>query len=353
MRKLGLTMGLAALLSLCIGCGQATVGLSPSIRDQAIVAKATDGAYRLHIGPDNAEAPILSAIKGAQKTIDLSVYLLSNERVIAALTEAAGRGIVTRVILERNPFNPETPDEPLQTNRDSATTLLKGGVRVGWSDPAFRFNHSKYMIVDGAEAFVSTGNFTNSGLTKNRDLIVQVHEPSDVKELVKIYEGDWTHVYHTTKDPNLVVSPYNSRTKLMGMIAKAKKSVRISMECFGDEYAIQDLIARSQKLDIQVLLAEPGRISSNADTAKKLMTGKVKVRYQIAPFLHAKTIQIDGQEVYIGSINLTKNSMDGNREIGLLVNDTTINSQMDALWKSDWSKAVEPSKYQPAPQENP
>ncbi len=350
-KQLALGLGLVALLSACLGCGQSFTNLSNPSANSAIEASKVTNAYTLFIGPEKAEAPVLELIKNATKSIDMSMYLLSNQSVIDALAAAAKRGIQVRLILDRNPFNPETPHEPLQTNQNAAKALIKEGVRVGWSDPAFRFNHSKYFLVDRSVALVSTANFTNHGLNMNRELLVSVKSPSDVAELVKTFNGDWIHQHYQTKDAQLVISPYNSRSKLLGLMQKAEKSIHLEVEVFSDELAIQTLLQlRAQKkIEIQVLLAEPGRVTDNALTAKTLMDGGISVKYLIAPFLHAKAFAIDEKEAYIGSINFTRNSMDGNREVGLILDDPAILAPLSALWSTDWSKAVEPGSYVPAP----
>jgi phosphatidylserine/phosphatidylglycerophosphate/cardiolipin synthase-like enzyme len=58
------------------------------------------------------------------------------------------------------------------------------------------------------------------------------------------------------------------------------------------------------------------------------------------PYVHAKAMLIDDTYLYIGSINFSDNSMDKNREIGIIV---TNNEAIDAFKKQfeiDWGKSV-------------
>lgn len=343
-------LGLAVLMSLTLGCGQVFQAGTTGFTSGTQTAKAISRSYQLYIGPEAGETPVLNLISNAQKNIDVSIYLLTNQSVITALCEAAKRGVDVRVILERNPFNPENPDAPLQVNLDASKTLIKAGVRVGWSDPAFNFNHSKYMVLDRSTALVTTSNFTQSGLTKNREMGVLVQDAKDVSELQKIFNGDWNHNYYKTTDPHLVVSPDNSRGKLLGLISKANKTIRLEVEVFSDFDAIKALSDKAaQGVDVQVLLAEPSRVSSNGDVGKQLQASKIAVKYQITPFLHAKSIVVDDKTAYIGSINFTRSSMDRNREIGLLLEDAGILDTLKGLWDKDWSNATDPEHYVPAP----
>lgn len=345
-------LGLAVLMSLTLGCGQVFQGENTGYTSGVQTAKAISRGYQLYIGPEAGETPVLNLISNAQKNVDLSIYLLTNQSVITALCAAAKRGVDVRVILERNPFNPENPDAPLQVNVEASKTLTKAGVRVGWSDPAFNFNHSKYMVLDRSTALVTTSNFTNSGLNKNREMGVLVQDSKDVSELQKIFNGDWTHSYYKTSDPHLVVSPDNSRGKLLGMISKATKTIRLEVEVFSDFDAIKVLSDKAaQGVDVQVLLAEPSRVSSNGDVGKQLLASKIAVKYQIDPFLHAKAVVVDDKTAYIGSINFTRSSMDRNREIGLMLEDVGILNTLKGLWDKDWSKATNPENYVPTPKE--
>jgi phosphatidylserine/phosphatidylglycerophosphate/cardiolipin synthase-like enzyme len=47
----------------------------------------------------------------------------------------------------------------------------------------------------------------------------------------------------------------------------------------------------------------------------------------------------DSERAYIGSVNLTTNSMDKNRELGILLDDASIVSQLNQINKADWAKA--------------
>ena len=54
------------------------------------------------------------------------------------------------------------------------------------------------------------------------------------------------------------------------------------------------------------------------------------------PYLHAKSILIDGEKSMIGSINLTQNGIDNNREISLFYyRDQNIYDQIEKLFTQD------------------
>jgi phosphatidylserine/phosphatidylglycerophosphate/cardiolipin synthase-like enzyme len=55
------------------------------------------------------------------------------------------------------------------------------------------------------------------------------------------------------------------------------------------------------------------------------------------PYIHAKAIIVDGTSMYVGSANLTDNSMDNNRELGLVTQTGNVISPVQAAINTDFS----------------
>jgi len=51
--------------------------------------------------------------------------------------------------------------------------------------------------------------------------------------------------------------------------------------------------------------------------------------------MHAKAMIIDGDTAYVGSINFTKNSIERNREIGLIFTDSVAINFLEKNFLSD------------------
>jgi phosphatidylserine/phosphatidylglycerophosphate/cardiolipin synthase-like enzyme len=52
--------------------------------------------------------------------------------------------------------------------------------------------------------------------------------------------------------------------------------------------------------------------------------------------LHAKCIIADGKAAYVGSENMTANSLDNNREMGIIVQDPSVVNKLSAVAAEDW-----------------
>src|SRR4051812_48670445 len=62
------------------------------------------GVVGVFVEPDDGRKPILDELTAARRTIDLQVYLLSDNDIINALVAADNRGVRVRVMMEENPF---------------------------------------------------------------------------------------------------------------------------------------------------------------------------------------------------------------------------------------------------------
>ncbi len=61
-------------------------------------------SVQVFVEPAAGEAPVLHAIRSAQRSVWVEVYLLTDRAVINALEDAAQRGVDVRVMLEANPY---------------------------------------------------------------------------------------------------------------------------------------------------------------------------------------------------------------------------------------------------------
>jgi phosphatidylserine/phosphatidylglycerophosphate/cardiolipin synthase-like enzyme len=53
--------------------------------------------------------------------------------------------------------------------------------------------------------------------------------------------------------------------------------------------------------------------------------------------MHAKMMVADGTRAYVGSENFSSQSLDSNRELGLLMSDQNVLSTLEQTFQSDWS----------------
>ncbi len=312
-----------------------TVGATPTIGTSPTVT-STPGSQSLQVfvEPEAGETPILSAINNAQKSVWLEMYLMTDTNVISALENAAKHGLDVRVMLEPHPYGGGSPTATLNA-------LTAAGVKAQTSNPSFTYTHEKGMVIDGTTAFIMTSNFTLSAIStgKNREYGIIDTTPQDVQGTIDIFNADWNRTAEHVTNPNLVISPDNSRTDFVSFINSAKSTLIIEAEEMQDSTVEQAIASAAQRgVNVQVILPKPqsGSTDSNAAGIAVIKAGGAQVKEDPQLIMHAKMMVADGTHAYVGSINISSNSFDNNRELGVLFSDATIIAKLNSTFQSDW-----------------
>lgn len=348
----------AMCLALCLtlaGCGSVVGGQSgvggPVSSGQPAGATATacatgcgaaSGAtdVSVFVEPAAGEAPVVHAIQSAQTSVWVEVYLLTDRNVIYALEDAAQRGVDVRVLLELNPYGSGTTS-PRQTLQQ----LQAAGVKAEGADPAYHYTHEKAIIVDGATLLILTANLSKSGLggssyADNREYGVVDTSGADVHEAAAIFQADWQRQTPTLSDPQLVVSPVNARQRLLALINAARSTLFVEDEEMYDSQSESALISAAQRgVQVDVILPQPSGSAGSDGDVSRLMQGGVHVRYISVVYMHAKMMVADGKLGFVGSENFSANSLDDNRELGILIADPAAIATLSQTFQQDWTSA--------------
>jgi phosphatidylserine/phosphatidylglycerophosphate/cardiolipin synthase-like enzyme len=283
---------------------------------------------RLYVQPRDGRGFLTTALSSATSTIDAVFYILTDDTVESRLISAKNRGVRVRVILD--------PDQP--ANGSARARLTDAGVPVRGGSPSFTHTHQKSVLVDGRQAFIMTLNPSEAAFNDNREYAVSVTRMSELDDLGRLFEADWAPSSNPPVSSTLVVSPNNSRARLTALLQRAGREVLCTVETFADYGLRQLLVAkRSAGVAIRVLLADPRDIQANAQDAAELRALGFEVRFLPRPFLHAKLVLVDGRYAYTGSVNLTRTSLEFNREVGVLVDDPTAVTELRTQAEADWA----------------
>lgn len=324
-------------------------------------AMAKGATMTMYVMPEAGPAPVLNAIKSAKKSIQFELYMLTYSDISKQITDALiekskEKGVDVRVILEDHPYTPVAPGQDPSTafnvNGPAMKALVAAGVRVAHSSPKFVYTHEKAMVVDGKTAYIMTMNMSSSAFTKNREYVIADTSPSDVAEVSKIFDADWEQLPIKPSDPDLVVSPDNSRARILGLIDRAKKSLVVESEFMDDPEMIQHIADAQNKRHcaVQVMLSfqkPSGDYDANGnESAAMTKAGITSFTFTHSITMHAKSVIVDGTAAYVGSENLTTNSLDHNREMGVIVTDPVIMAKLVSISSADW--AANPPAAAPA-----
>lgn len=314
-------------MSTTTGAGTPTVSPLP----------ASQQTLKLFAEPDDGEGVILDAINTAHRSIWLETYLLTDTGVIQALENAAHRKLDVRVMLEPAPTGGGSPQDVLDG-------LKLAGAKITTASPDFSLTHEKGMVIDGNTAYIMTCNFTYSALNgTNREYGIIDSVAPDVREVVDIFNADWHRKPVHLTDSNLVVSPTNSRDDLTTLIRSAKHSLVMEEEEMYDSQIEQAIISAAKRgVRVQVILPTPYDASDTSlDAPIALLTsGGVQVRRDSQLYMHAKMIVVDGVHAFVGSENISSSSLDGNRELGILLTNAGIIASLQQYFETDWKAST-------------
>jgi phosphatidylserine/phosphatidylglycerophosphate/cardiolipin synthase-like enzyme len=309
----------------------AAVEVQPDAYDGPDFCNATDPRpipVEVAATPEAGEAPYLAALTSAQHSIDVEIYLMGYGGILDTLKAKAAAGVKVRAILDLS---------KMSTNQKYYDMLVAAGAEVKWSSPSFTYQHTKMLVVDKTIAVISTGNFSKSySIDLERNFVATDRDPADLADLVSLFEADWTGQPAQMSCTRMVISPINSRSRILDLINSATQTLDIESMQFAD-YKVRDAVKARIEAGVQVraLIADVGFVDANAAAADYLKGLGVTVKW--IPHLHTKVLVADGVRAYLGSENLSQTSLDKNREVGLIVTDDSSISPLRTTFETDWA----------------
>lgn len=277
---------------------------------------------KLLVQPGDGVLPLIKAISGAKKSIEIVIFRFDQREVERALANAVSRGVPVQALIAHTNRAGE------ENLRKLELRLLAAGVTVArTADDLVRY-HGKYMIVDRRELYILAFNLTLLDIERSRSFGVVTRNRNLVAEAVRLFEADaQRHPYEACHN-NLVVSPANARKRLASLIKSAKKDLIIYDLKISDRGMIRLLQDRAQAgVSIRII----GRLT------QKIAGVSVGKLHEMR--LHTRTIVVDGRTAFIGSQSLRENELDARREVGIIFADSKVVGQLMKVFEEDWAEA--------------
>ena len=274
--------------------------------------------------PDiNVKKALLSQISLSRERIWIEIYTWTDKELLEAVIDAKKRWVDVRVILEPSVYGTPT------INRLVFESLKSQDIPVVYSSiHNFVFTHAKFFLIDDTY-YISTWNFTHSFFTKNRDLILSWKDIPTKEFLEGLFLRDFEHLGTENLEIPwyMVISPINSRARILKILHWAKKEVVIYTQTLQDEEILGALLRNvKDQVSVEVCTAEN---DANKETQKRewqfdwTTLGK--------PYPHLKLMLIDQSIIFLWSQNFTSNSLDNNREVGIIIQENP--ELFRALWQ--------------------
>ena len=277
---------------------------------------------KLIVQPEDGIAPIVTAVKQAQKSIDIAIFRFDRRELEQALAVAVARGVVVRALIAH------TAGESGGALRKLELRLLEAGLTVARTDDDLIRYHAKYLIVDKSRLFVLGFNFTGADTKKTRSFGLEVKNKALVKSALDLFEADMMRQPVPKLHEHLVVSPINAREGLADFLKAAKSELLIYDPKLSDPRMIR---AIKERIRAGVTVRALGRVAkTGVDIPLARLSGAR---------LHVRAIIRDRTMAFIGSQGLKRIELDKRRELGIIVRDAKVAKQMAEVFAADWLSA--------------
>ncbi|SEN36880.1 cardiolipin synthase [bacterium A37T11] len=331
---------------------------------------------KLLINGEEKFPALLSALRGARHHIHLEYYIFEQDdigtEILAILKQKVTEGVQIRLIIDD--FGSSSFKKTVDMFRREGVEMLRF-LPVNFTslaDSNYR-NHRKVAIIDGDTAFVGGINisdrYNNNGKYPLywRDTSVKI-EGFAVNVLQIWFWMDWLFangpmfdlgegylnssdkeygdmaVTFAYSDPGSKAA-YNMEAMLLA-ISQAKKSLKLCTPYFipSDQLTTALQLAASSGVEVELMMPAKGDsfVVQHASFSflKPLLERGVKVYLYQKGFIHAKTISIDGQMAFIGTVNLDTRSFYINFEISAIVQDEQLCQRLDTQFSLDREQSV-------------
>ncbi len=145
------------------------------------------GPVRIAYGPGPGFDDIDPALIGrAKKTIDMAAYVLSDQRIIRALSAAASRGVRVRIY-----FDPEEFRRTRDYNDDLLALVDQPNVQGKIKAERDDLMHLKAYAVDGRWLRTGSANFSWSGETRQDNDIIVIDSPKAARQFTRRFDRIW------------------------------------------------------------------------------------------------------------------------------------------------------------------
>ena len=314
---------------------------------------------------------MLAAIDSAEQRILFESYIwkgdATGEAFKQALSRAAGRGVEVYAIYDGFA---NLVVSPLFKRFGPRLKVLEYPVyNAGWRFFDLRRygrDHRKILVVDDRLGFVGGYNIGSAYATEWRDTHVRITGPG-VFDLARTFADFWNlnrrprHgvrplLLETTADweprirvhrnvPRLWMFPI--RSMYLEAVARASHHIWMTHAYFIPDTNFVDAIMDAARRGVDVRLLLPATSNhviadwlSRGYYGEMLAAGVRIFRFQGA-MVHAKTSTIDGRWSTVGTANIDRLSMTGNYEVNVEFIDASMAAQMERIFETDLTNAVE------------
>ena len=267
--------------------------------------------------------------------IDIQTYELTEKRVKSWIKQKAQSWTHFRIMLENNKYHQfQNTFKKLQNERSGLQNIKL----ISDEHLPTTYLHSKITLVQSG-FWIQSSNLTHSTFANNREHLFRSQDPQVLSSLKTLFQKDfsWDTLLAIDLHPNLVVCNINCRAVITDLLSSAKKSITIQTQYLTDPQLFDIIAKKSKNLTFRAIFSDT---DNNKKLPKYFWTSQVRLLKK--PYVHTKMILIDDEILLLGSMNLSANSLDNNREIWILLLDPALITQFKNEFAQDRKLAEKP-----------
>jgi cardiolipin synthase len=313
------------------------VACSTAVVTALTAAPAHAATYSLLVFPDQSHSSVYGFINSASSSIDVTMYELRDNTAVTDLVNREKAGVNVRVILDR---------QHTSVNGSAYSTLKSAGVGVTYSSSAFVYTHQKTITVDHTTSLIMSGNLDSTYYSSDRDYAVYDNDANDVSAIENVFNADYAKTSVTPNDgDNLLWSPTDSQTRLLGLINGATRSLELEELEFSDTALVNAIVSAAKRgVRVRVVGMDPSSYRTQFNQVKSAGGSIVTYSSSGGLYVHAKAIVADygtsTAKVEVGSQNFSDNSLNHNRELGLIANDPGVLTGVESTFTTDFANGT-------------
>jgi len=293
-------------------------------------------------GTGGVDVPLVAAIEAARLSIDVAAYSLTLNSVRNALLNAHDRGVTVRMVMEST--NMDTSDVEI---------LLEAGVPIV-GDEQDGLMHNKFMVIDKAEIWLGSMNFTDSGAYDDNNNLMRIRSTRFAENYTKEFEemfldGHFGEITRSeTPHPTLTIdstrvdnffSPDDGAlSQIASVLNGAEESIHFLTFSFTTN-ELGDIVREKAEAGLTVRgVMDEEQVSSNQGTEyDPFKQAELDVRIDgIEGQMHHKVFIVDESIVIVGSYNFSRAAEERNDENLLIIYNEAIAQQFMLEFQRVW-----------------
>lgn len=376
---------------LLLGIFQAYSQDSP-VADIEIVESIPAGTILDNPEIRNTQEVWLAMIGGAQRTLDIEQFYISNEpgklleSVLSSIRAAADRGVNVRILVDARMYKtyPDSVDSLGRYRNIQARPIDFGAIAGG-------IQHAKYFVVDGKESFVGSQNFDWRALEHIHELGLRINSRAIATAFEETFNIDWNLAslapgeskalsvtekdFHTPirlaverGDFAVVMPTFSPRGhipdparwdegEIVGLINGTRKTLTLQFLSYstldrqgGSYRAIDDAIRQAAKRGVRVrmIVSDWEKGSPAVDALKSLASvPNIEVAFTSIPewsggyipfarVEHCKYIVADGEKFWLGTSNCERSYFYSSRNVGVICSSARLAGILGKIFQKSW-----------------